>query len=206
MRGIRPHLLAISGRRFGRPAGRFVQDGATFRDLEKRNAHAMGKLAKISRLFLVDPLDGRQVTFELPIQSANQDGLHEHENAAREHTDHQRKDGRVPQGEPDAKRRHADAHGRSSRRTNPTPRTVWSIFVSNGSSTFRRRRAMVTSITLSRGVARAVTRHTSRASISLDTTWPPCRSRNSRISNSFSVSSSGCPPRTTRRVTRSMDR
>src|SRR5262249_32306212 len=49
-------------------------------------------------------------------------------------------------------------------------------------------------ITLSSGVARAVTRQTSRASISLDTTWPPWRSRYSSISNSLTVRSSGRPP------------
>ena len=62
-------------------------------------------------------------------------------------------------------------HG-SSRNAKPTPRTVWISFGEKGSSTFRRKRAMWTSITLSSGVARLGSSHTSRASISRDTTCP----------------------------------
>ena len=72
----------------------------------------------------------------------------------------------------------------SSRSVKPTPRTVWSSFRSNPSSILRRSRAMCTSMTLSIGVARAVSFHTSRASISRDTTAPWFLSRYSRSSYS----------------------
>src|SRR5207249_10289221 len=60
-------------------------------------------------------------------------------------------------------------HGSPSRRTNPTPRTVWMSFGGASWSTFFRSRAMCTSITLSSGVAREGSFQTSRASISRDT-------------------------------------
>ena len=56
---------------------------------------------------------------------------------------------------------------------------------------------MCTSITLSIGVARAVSFQTSRVSISLDTTEPWCRKRYSSSSYSRTVSSIGMPPRDT---------
>src|SRR5439155_26717320 len=69
------------------------------------------------------------------------------------------------------------AHGASSWRTKPTPRTVWTSRDPGSGSTFLRSRAMWTSTTLSMGVARAVSFHTSWASISRETRCPWCRIR-----------------------------
>ena len=60
--------------------------------------------------------------------------------------------------------------GSPSRTMNPTPRIVWMSLVGNSASSFRRSRAMCTSITLSSGVVRAVSFQTSRASVPRDTT------------------------------------
>src|SRR5580704_10711351 len=59
----------------------------------------------------------------------------------------------------------------SSRTINPTPRTVWTSFLSKRSSTFRRSRATCTSITLSSGVCRTSFQR-SLANISRETTRP----------------------------------
>src|SRR5690242_8488408 len=114
----------------------------------------------------------------------------EEEDACGEGADDERQDARMPQREtrPDAAR--AKGHRASPPSTNPTPLIVRMSFFGKDSSTFRRSRAKVTSMTLSSGVARALTFQTSCASISRDTTRPWWRSRYSRMSYSFPVSSS----------------
>src|SRR2546426_12804124 len=78
----------------------------------------------------------------------------------------------IPKGEPYAYtvRMPHPFHGSPSRRIKPTPRTVW-MSLGKSWSTFFRRRVMWTSITLSSGVARDGSFHTSRVSISLETSW-----------------------------------
>src|SRR6185295_16001207 len=94
--------------------------------------------------------------------------LDEQQNARGEDANDQRQRARIPERQACADAQEAGLHcGRPSEK--PTPRTVCSSFFSNGSSILRRSRATVTSITLSRGVARAVTCHTSLASISRET-------------------------------------
>jgi hypothetical protein len=60
-------------------------------------------------------------------------------------------------------------HCPGSRRMKPTPRRVCRSLTGNGSSILRRRRVICTSITLSIGVKREVSRQTSFASISRET-------------------------------------
>src|SRR5215471_4827563 len=189
----------------GRPARGAIDDCWALGDFEMR-ARSQGELSQLTRLLAVDLLDRRQVFTDLLVERAIEAGSDEEKHTDREGTYDDRQRPGVPQRETSADRRVGDPHPRSRRRTKPTPRTVWSSFTVKGSSILRRRRAIETSMTLSRGVARAATRHTSRVSISRETTRPRCRSRYSRISNSFTVSSSVCPPRITRRVTRSISR
>src|SRR5262249_28262401 len=156
---------------------RLVHHCVPLRHLKAREPHPTTQLPEITGLLAIDVLDGREVVVDLLVQGSIETHLHEHKDPHRERADHHGQHCRVPQGEPGPQAQAAHPHPRSARRTKPTPRTVWSSLGSNGSSIFRRSRAMVTSITLSSGVARAVTRHTSRASISLDTTWPLWRSK-----------------------------
>src|SRR5262249_45080052 len=194
---------SVGGRPGRRPARRPVHDRATFHHLEVRDAHPVGQLAQIPGLFTIDLLDGRQLVFDLSIERGVETGPHEAVDPDCKGADHESEHAGMPEGEA-----HADArnHPCPPRTTNPTPRTVWSSLVSKWSSIFSRSRATVPSITLSSGVARAVTCHTSRASISRETTWPTWRSRYSRSSNSFTVSSTACPALVTRRVITSMVR
>ena len=80
---------------------------------------------------------------QLPIlqdaSSADVDSKHSSENT------------HIPEGEPVPDVPGTEPHYLSSalRRTNPRPRTVWSSFTGNGSSSFFRIRAIWTSITLS---------------------------------------------------------
>src|SRR4029434_4105919 len=130
------------------------------------------------------------------------------EDRRRIHGEHERHGGDVPQRQlhADAMRSPPACHGSPSRSMKPTPRTVWINFTERSRSTLRRRRAMCTSMTLSSGVVRAVSFHTSRASVSRDTTCPSDRIRYSRRSDSRTVSSTGCPPRVTCRVLKSIAR
>src|SRR5215213_8341482 len=118
---------------------------------------------------------------------------------------HQEQDNRVPAGQANANRRSRppEHHGSPSRSTKPTPRKVWMSRGPLSGSTYLRRRVICTSMTLSSGVTRRGSLHTSRASISRDTRCPWCRSRYSKSSNSRAVRSSSASPRVTRRVTRS---
>src|SRR5262245_29971149 len=79
----------------------------------------------------------------------------------------------IPEREPrpNAMREIPSSHRPPSCRMKPTPRTVWMSLAGKSWSTFFRKRAICTSITLSSGVARDVSFHTSRASISLETIW-----------------------------------
>src|SRR5262249_49570709 len=153
------------------PARRAVDHRRSLGDLEL-HARPQRELAQITRLLVVDLLDRRQVFPELLAERAIKVGPDEDEDAGREETDDERQRGRVPQREPRAYRRDRNSHPRSRRRTNPTPRTVWSSFTGNGSSILRRSRAVDTSMTLSSRVARAATRHASRVSISRETARP----------------------------------
>src|SRR5205814_1079087 len=105
----------------------------------------------------------------------------------RESRDDRGQDAGVPERQARADAARAQHHGGSEPRTNPRPRMVWMSFFAKGSSTLRRTRAMLTSMTLSSGVARAVTCQTSRASISRETTQVLWRRRYSTISDSLAV-------------------
>src|SRR5262249_33681023 len=141
-------------------------------DLEERDPPVGIEIRQLLGLLAVDPLHGRQLARQLPVQVLDETRPHEEEDGGREGTDDERQDAGMPerQARPDAAR--DEPHAGGPPRMKPTPRRVWRSFFSNGSSTFRRSRATVTSITLSSGVARAVTCHTSWASISRDTTRP----------------------------------
>src|SRR5579875_962142 len=108
----------------------------------------------------------------------------------------QSKNEHVPESEPGAELVSQRArHACGSRRLKPSPLMVCRIFVGKGSSTLRRRRAIWTSMTLSNGVNRDPSFHTSRASISRETVRPRCSARNRRTSNSRDVRSSCTPAR-----------
>src|SRR5215472_13276519 len=123
-------------------------------------------------LLAIDLVDGRELSAELRVQAGVEAILDEVENAHGENADDERQRTGVPERESCAYARRMELHSGSPPSMNPTPRTVCSSFFSYGSSSLRRRRAIVTSMTLSKGVARAVACHTSRASISRDTTLP----------------------------------
>src|SRR4029453_5560902 len=133
---------------------------------------------------------------------------HGQEDGGRIDDQHQGKHRRVPGGQPNADRgtEPPATHGSPSCSTKPTPRTVWINRTVPSVSTFLRKRVICTSMTLSMGVARRGSLHTSRASISRDTGWPWCRRGNSSRSNSRLVRSSNRSPRTARRATRSSSR
>src|SRR5262249_15098010 len=174
--------------------------------LEERDPPLRIEILQLPGFLPVDPVHRGQLARQLLVQVVEEAGPHEEEDARRKGPD----DGRQHRGMPERQARaHAEGgepHSCASPSMNPTPRRVCRSFFSKGSSILRRSRATVTSITLSSGVARAVTCHTSRASISRDTTRPRWRSRYSRSSNSFTVSSSGSPALVTRRVMTSMVR
>src|SRR5262249_31055580 len=141
-------------------------------------------VAQLPGLLAVHALDLRELAPELPVELVVEAELHEQDDTRGEYAHDQRQHERVP-------RRQARAHAERQRphacrvpSTKPTPRTVCRSLRSKGSSILRRSRAMVTSMTLSSGVARAFTCQTSEASISRETTRPGWRSRYSRISNS----------------------
>src|SRR5262249_47387939 len=180
-----------------RPRLGLVEDLAVLGDLEERDPGARLELEQISRVLAIHLLDTAELTVQLAVELAVEPCRHEEPHARRERADDHREHAGVPQRQARTYTRRAPSHARLSPRANPTPRTVWRSFFSNGSSIFRRSRAIVTSITLSSGVARPLTFHTSRASISRDATYPRWRRRYSRISNSFTVRSTGRPARVT---------
>src|SRR5262249_36884349 len=187
------------------PGFRLVEDGSAFVHAEQRQAPLGRQVAQLPRLLAVDAVDRGELAPELLVQRGIEPGPDEQQNARGEDAYDQRQHARVPQGQARADTEGTGHHcARPSEK--PTPRTVCSSFFSNGSSILRRSRATVTSMTLSSGVARAVTCQTSLASISRETTRPLCRRRYSRMSNSFTVRSRACDPREARRVTRSISR
>src|SRR5262249_19014900 len=168
-------------------------------ELEQHDARLGSQVADLLRLVLVDPVDGRQRAEQLAIDACEEARPDEDEDSRGGDAHDERQHGRVPEREarPDAQ---LQAHSRAAPRTNPMPRTVCRSFLSKGSSILRRSRAIVTSMTLSRGVARAATCHTELASMSRETVRPGWRSRHSRTSNSLPVSSSERSPLSTSRV------
>src|SRR5205814_6976749 len=132
---------------------------------------------------------------ELPMER----DAHEQEGRSDVDGEHRGEDRDVPQREAGPDMAGPQAHGQEveSPIMNPTPRTVWISLGSAVSSTLRRRRAMCTSMTLSRGVARPVSFQTSRASISRESTRPPLRTRYSSSSNTRAVRSALRPSRDT---------
>src|SRR5438128_9965581 len=115
-----------------------------------------------------------EIAPQLLVEQLRCASTHITENRARIHGEHERHRGDVPQRElhAHAVRSPPAPHGSPSRSMKPTPRTVWINFTGRSTSTLRRRRAMWTSMTLSRGVVRAVSFQTSRVSVSRETTWP----------------------------------
>src|SRR6185312_16893173 len=132
---------------------------------------------QILRFLAIDLTDGRDLSVELRVQAGVEASLDKKQNACGKNTYDQRQHAGVPEREPRAYAWLAESHPCLPLRRYPRPRTVCSSFLSYGSSILRRSRAIVTSMTLSSGVALAVACHTSRASISRDTTRPPWRNR-----------------------------
>src|SRR4051812_25031023 len=183
-----------------------MTDATALVHLEQCDTPVGGQIRQFVRLLAINPADGRDLSLQLRIQSSVEALVDEMQNASGKNADDERQHAGVPERKPRAHARRADLHPCPPPSMYPTPRTVCSSFLSYGSSILRRRRAMVTSMTLSRGVARAVACHTSRTSISRDTTLRLWRRRYSRISNSFAVRSRGCALLDTLRVTRSISR
>src|SRR5262249_40109466 len=116
-------------------------------------------------------LGGFKVVVQLIVELLEELVADGDEGRGRVDNEHQEQQHAVPGGQPHANRR-GGHQGSPSFKTNPTPRTVWMRRAAPSASTFLRRRAIWTSITLSSGVARRGSFHTSRASISRDTKWP----------------------------------
>src|SRR5437667_7134811 len=129
-----------------------------------------------------------QIALEMDVQVVPQED--EHATPVERHGDGEC--GGIPdrQTHTDTLRSPRATHASSSRNTKPMPRSVWMRCGGASWSTFLRKRAMCTSITLSSGVARDGSFHTSRANIARDTGFPRWRIRYSRSSNSREVSSS----------------
>src|SRR5262249_27587739 len=140
-----------------------------------------------------------EIVMQAPIQLGRETPPQKEEHPTGVEDQHHGERPGIPQGEPYAytARTPHPFHGSPSRRTKPTPRTVWMSLMGKSWSTFFRRRAMWTSITLSSGVAREGSFHTSRVSISRDTSWFWWRSKYSRSSNSREVKSRTWLPRVT---------
>src|SRR5256886_1267135 len=183
-----------------------VQDPVRLEDLEELDTCAGIRFRDFARVLAVGPLDGGDVAVQARIELLQQPCADQEEDGRRERADDQGEYRRVPERETRTNASRPQRHRGKGPSKNPTPRMVWISFVGKGSSTLRRTRAMVTSITLSSGVARAVTCQTSRASISRETTVRCRRRRYSRISNSLAVRSSASAPRAAVRATRSITR
>src|SRR5262245_14849814 len=174
--------------------------------LEQCDAPVRGQILQFLRFLAMNLPDGRNLLPELRVQPGVEARRDEKKNARGKDAYDKRQHASVPECKPRAHAWRAESHLCLSLRMYPRPRTVCSSFLSYGSSILRRSRAIVTSITLSSGVALAVACHTSRASISRDTTFPLWRKRYSSKSNSFPVRSRNCAPLETRCVTRSISR
>src|SRR5437899_4057754 len=183
-----------------------VQDPVRLEDLEELDTCAGICFRNFARVLAVGPLDGGDVAVQARIELLQQPCADQEEDGRRERADDQGEHRRVPERETRTNASRPQRHRGKGPSKNPTPRMVWISFVGKGSSTLRRTRAMVTSMTLSSGVARAVTCQTSRASISRETTVRCRRRRYSRISNSLAVRSSASAPRAAVRATRSITR
>src|SRR6266849_2595934 len=99
---------------------------------------------------------------EVPVQLAPEGDVEKEQARARVQREDTVEDRDVPerQPRPHVTRSQVDRQMFSTLMMKPTPRTVWMSLTSHESSTFRRRRAMWTSITLSRVVARRVSLQT----------------------------------------------
>src|SRR5262249_40615576 len=117
-------------------------------------------------------LDTLELRVERPVEALAQGDVEEGQREPRVDGEDGGQDSDGPEGQPrlDVPRPETDHGVGASLTTKPTPRTVWMSLASKPSSIFRLSRAMCTSITLSSGVARRVSFHTSRASISRETT------------------------------------
>ena len=124
MRGVPKRSKTISCRPVRRPAGSLVQDRAPFDDLETCDAHPVGELPQVTRFFVIDLLDRREVLANLLVQHAVQSRPHEQEDSRRKDTNDERQHARVPQGEARPYAGGQKPHPGALRRTNPTPRTV----------------------------------------------------------------------------------
>src|SRR5262245_15600103 len=183
-----------------------MTDVAVLVHLKQCHAPVGGQILQFIGLLAINPADGRDLPAELLVQTGVEARGDEKQNACGKDADNEREHARVPERQPRAHARRMDSHSSPPPSMYPTPRTVCSSFLSYGSSILRRSRAIVTSMTLSSGVARAAACHTSRANNSRDTTVPLWRRRYSRISNSFAVRSRGFAPLDTLCVTRSISR
>lgn len=130
--------------------------GRARRRAGRRRSHRAGQI-------LLQPLHGeRLIAAELPVERLVHVVAHLDQHGHGVDRDDHQKGEAVPEGQPRANASRP-AHASSSRTTNPTPRTVWMIRVPGALSTLRRSRMMCTSMTLSSGVPRDGSRHTSRA-------------------------------------------
>src|SRR5262245_17286044 len=183
-----------------------MADATALCHLEQRDTPVRRQILQFVGFFAINFADGRGFLAELRVQGGVEARRDEKQNPRGKYADDECQHARVPERQSRAHARRMDSHTSPPPSMYPTPRTVCSSFLSYGSSILRRNRAIVTSMTLSSGVARAVACHTSRANISRDTTAPLWRRRYSSISNSFTVRSRGFAPLDTLCVTRSISR
>src|SRR5262249_10203266 len=143
------------------PLPRFglVTDAAALLDLEQREPPVGRQIPEFVRLLPIDLGDGCELSAELRMQAGVKAVLDEVENARGEDADDERQHTGVPEREPRAHAWRMKLHSCSPPNMNPTPRTVCSSFFSEGSSSLRRTRALVTTTTLSKHAAPAVACH-----------------------------------------------
>src|SRR5262249_5913852 len=124
--------------------------------LEQHDARFGSQVVYLVGLVLIDPVDRRERAAQLAADSRAKALPDDKQDACGENAHDQGQHGRVLESEarPNGQARN---HSRAAPSTNPMPRTVCRSFLSKGSSILRRSRAIVTSMTLSSGVARAAT-------------------------------------------------
>src|SRR5262245_25755232 len=166
-----------------------MTDAAARLDLEQCDAPVGSQVLQFLRFLPIDPADGTDLSGELRVQVGVESSSDKKKNARGKNAYDECQHAGVPNRKSSAHAQLWELHACLPLKMYPRPRTVCSSFLSYGSSTLRRNRAIVTSMTLSSGVALIVACPTSRASISRDTTLPLWRMRYSSSSNSLAVSS-----------------
>src|SRR5262245_22549885 len=98
--------------------------------LEQCEVPVGSKVLQFVRLVAINPVDGREFAAELGVQTGVEVLPHEKQEACRQNADNKRQHAGVPKRKPRAHAQWCNSHSCASPRTNPTPRTVCSSFLS----------------------------------------------------------------------------